>query len=98
MKNSLLFLLSFAAIVVTASSLDAAGVPDVVVTISDASGHLNYRGKTDANGVFATQQVPAGTYVIQFKAKDAARRNDYAIFAAAMSYFRQQQVSSVHGG
>ncbi len=83
-KNSLLFFVLFAGTVATALGLGAGGVPNVEVTISDAAGHLNYRGKTDANGVFATHQVPAGNYVIQLKAKNAAiTRNDYAIFAAA---------------
>jgi hypothetical protein len=59
-------------------------VPNVHVTVSDAAGRLIYRGKTDANGVFATGQVAAGNYVVQFNAKDAAlNRNDYAIYAAA---------------
>ncbi|HEY2139310.1 MAG TPA: hypothetical protein VGH00_04460 [Chthoniobacterales bacterium] len=75
-----LFLLSLLA----AASLHAAGVCNVDVTISDAGGRLAYRGKTDINGVFATAQVAAGNYVVQFQAKKAAaNRNDYAIFAAA---------------
>jgi hypothetical protein len=66
------------------STLSASGVPNVDVTISDASGRLTYRGKTDAHGVFVTGRVRPGNYVVQFQAKNAAaNRNDYAIFAAA---------------
>lgn len=83
-KKNLLFLLLLGWIVATALALDAGGVPNVEVTVSDATGRLIYRGRTDSNGVFATSQAPAGNYVIQFKAKNAAiTRNDYAIFAAA---------------
>lgn len=60
------------------------GVPNVDVTVSDATGRLTYRGKTDANGVFATRPVVAGAYVVQFNAKNArVDQNDYAIYAAA---------------
>jgi Carboxypeptidase regulatory-like domain len=78
-KNLLLVLLSG-----IVSALNAAGLPNVEVTVSDATGRLIYRAKTDANGVFVTSQAPPGNYVIQFKARNAAiNRNDYAIFAAA---------------
>jgi len=60
------------------------GIPDVDVTVSDAAGKLAYRGRTDAQGVFATQPVAPGKYVVQFHAKTArTERTDYAIFAAA---------------
>jgi hypothetical protein len=83
-KKDLLFLLFFGATAVTASRLLAGGVLNLEVTVSDAAGRLTYHGETDSNGVFATRQAPAGNYVIQLKAKNAAiKRNNYAIFAAA---------------
>jgi hypothetical protein len=67
-----------------ASIVYGAAVSNVDVTVSDATGRLIYRGKTDTNGVFGTGQVAAGDYVVQFNAKNAAvNRSDYAIYAAA---------------
>lgn len=84
-KNRSRFIfVSFALVFAALLPLQAGGIPNVDTTVSDASGKLVYRGKTDANGVFASGQVPAGDYVVQFKAKNAApNRNDYAIYAAA---------------
>jgi hypothetical protein len=84
MRNRMKLIALCACLVTAASVACAAGVPNVEVTISDAAGRLIYRGNTDANGVFATRQVTAGSYVVQFNAKKAAiNRNDYAIYAAA---------------
>ena len=78
------FLLICAGVLGAVSALEAGGVRNVDVTVSDAAGRLIYRGKTDTNGVFASGRVAPGNYVIQFQAKQAAAtRNDYAIFAAA---------------
>lgn len=86
-KKGIGFLLVCAGFFGAASALQAGGVSNVDVTVSDASGRLTYRGKTDANGVFATRRVAPGNYVVQFQAKKAAAtRNDYAIFAAAGSH------------
>lgn len=83
-SNRLGFLLFCAGFLVAASTVAAGGVANVGITISDGAGRLTYRGKTDANGVFATARVSPGNYVVQFQAKRAAAsRNDYAIFAAA---------------
>ena len=78
------FALFCAGFLAIASVVRGGGVSGVEVTVSDATGRLTYRGKTDPNGVFATAPVPAGNYVIQFNAKNATiNRNDYAIYAAA---------------
>ena len=83
-KNLLGFLWLFVSLLAAASAVHAAGVPNVEVTVSDAAGRLTYRGKTDANGVFATGRVAPGNYVVQFQTtKAAAKGKDYAIFAAA---------------
>ena len=66
------------------SFVHAAGVPNVDVTISDGSGRVAYRGRTDNNGIFASAKVVPGNYIVQFNAKNAAAsRADYGIFAAA---------------
>ena len=83
-KNWLWFLWFCAGLLVAASAVHAGGVPNVDVTVSNGAGRLTYRGKTDANGVFATGRVAPGNYVVQFQAKKAAaNRDDYAIFVAA---------------
>ena len=83
-KKGIGFLLLCAGFLAAVSALQAGGVPNVDVTVSDASGRLTFRGKTDENGVFTTRRVAPGNYVVQFQAKKAAaNRDDYAIFAAA---------------
>ena len=83
-KNTVKGILCCAALLLDASALYGAGVPNVNVTVSDAAGRLTYRGKTDSNGVFTTSNVAPGNYVVQFNAKNAAEnRSDYAIYAAA---------------
>jgi hypothetical protein len=73
-----------AGVLMIVSAVRGGGVPNVEVTVSDATGRLTYRNKTDASGVFATGPVAAGNYVVQFNAKHAAlNRSDYAIYAAA---------------
>ena len=83
-KNGVALLLFCAGFLAAASAVDAGGVSNVDVTVSDGAGRLTYRGKTDANGVFATRRVAPGNYVVQFQAKKpVADRHDYAIYAAA---------------
>jgi hypothetical protein len=83
-QNSVKGILFCAALFVAAATGYGAGVSNVEVTVSDAAGRLTYRGKTDANGVFATGKIAPGNYVVQLRAKNAkVRRNDYGIFAAA---------------
>src|SRR4051812_22771862 len=83
-QNSVKGFLFWTALFVAAATVHGAGVANVEVTVSDAAGRLTYRGKTDANGVFATGKVAAGNYVVQLRAKNAkVSRNDYGIFAAA---------------
>jgi hypothetical protein len=83
-KNRIEFLLFCAGLFLALSGLRAGGVANVDVTVSDATGRLTYRGKTDASGVFVTPPIRPGNYVVQFQAKKAAaNRNDYAIYAAS---------------
>jgi hypothetical protein len=46
-------------------------VPTLNVTVSDASGKVAFRGKTDAHGTFTTEKVKPGTYDVQFTSPSA---------------------------
>ncbi|HMJ06821.1 MAG TPA: carboxypeptidase-like regulatory domain-containing protein [Chthoniobacterales bacterium] len=78
-RNLLLSLL-----VVAASAVYAAGTPAIDVTVSNSSGKLVYKGKTGANGTFATGKLEPGEYVVQFNAKKSAVQGDrYALVVSA---------------
>ena len=83
-KRQIKQVLFCAGLLLIAPVIRGGGVPNVQVTVSDATGKLAYRGKTDVSGVFATGPIAPGNYVVQFNAtKAAVDRNDYAIYAAA---------------
>jgi hypothetical protein len=64
-----------------------AGISGLEVIVSDSGGQLVHRGKTDSTGAFATRQLPAGNYVVQFRGRTAAAdRNDYAFFVAGAKH------------
>ncbi len=65
-----------------AASLACASIPAMDVTVSNSSGKLLYKGKTDANGLFTTKVLPAGDYVVQFNAK-AANGGPFALVVGA---------------
>lgn len=67
----------------TAIAAYAAGIPAMDVTVSDASGKLVYRGKTTANGTFATGTLEPGNYVIQLKSNSSLKGNTFALVASA---------------
>ncbi|MGZ4966143.1 MAG: carboxypeptidase-like regulatory domain-containing protein [Chthoniobacterales bacterium] len=81
MKNcfrNLLLSLSLAA----AASVYGAGMPSVGVTVSDAAGHVAYKGRTNAGGTFATGKLAPGDYVVQFSSAGAPAGN-YALVVSA---------------
>ena len=49
-----------------------ATTPTMDVTVSNATGKVAYKGTTNANGTFATGNLEAGNYVVQFNSKSAA--------------------------
>ena len=57
-------------------------VPPLNVTVSDASGKVAFRGKTDAQGAFATAKVKPGIYDVQFTSPSAITGN-YSIKVSA---------------
>ena len=69
---------------VTAGSFAYAAVPEMRVTVSDASGYAAYKGATDSNGAFATGSLKPGHYVVQFNAKrNDVGGNNYALVVSA---------------
>ena len=80
MKNSL-YLTLFSLFVAVAYG---AGIPTMDVTVSEASGKVTFKGRTAADGTFATGKVTPGHYVVQFNAKNpAVKGNQYALVIAA---------------
>ena len=57
-------------------------VPPLNVTVSDPSGKVVFRGKTDGQGSFATEKVKPGIYDVQFTSTSAVTGN-YSIKVSA---------------
>lgn len=71
-------------LVVTSGSFAYAAVPEMRVTVSDASGYAAYKGATDSNGAFVTGSLKPGHYVVQFNAKrNDVGGNNYALVVSA---------------
>ncbi|MEN3370030.1 MAG: hypothetical protein V7609_2173 [Verrucomicrobiota bacterium] len=70
MKN----ILRFASIVLflLAVSVGYSVVPAVSVTVSDGGGKVAFKGATGESGTFATPNLKAGNYVVQFNSSSAA--------------------------
>jgi hypothetical protein len=49
-------------------------VPSMKVTVSDAGGKVAFKGATNTSGTFATGNLAAGNYVVQFTSSDSALR------------------------
>ncbi|MFN2477319.1 MAG: carboxypeptidase-like regulatory domain-containing protein [Chthoniobacterales bacterium] len=60
-----------------------ASVPSVDVTVATASGKMAYKGKTTANGTFATGKLEPGNYIVQFTSNNAAMGGEYALVVSA---------------
>jgi hypothetical protein len=57
-------------------------VPPLNVTVSDPSGKVAFRGKTDAQGTFTTDKIKPGIYDVQFTSPSAITGN-YSIKVSA---------------
>jgi len=54
------------------------------VTVLGASGKVEFKGATNANGTFATAHLQPGRYVVQFHTESAAaKRNQYLLVVSA---------------
>lgn len=79
-----ILLTAVAGLVAAAASLASAAVPEMRVTVSDASGYAAYKGATDSKGSFATGSLKPGRYVVQFNAKrNDVEGNNYALVVSA---------------
>jgi hypothetical protein len=65
-----------------ASVAFGAGTPPMDVTVSAPGGKVAFRGKTDAEGAFATPNLAPGNYTVQFNAK-GLKAGHYAIVISA---------------
>ncbi len=77
-------LLLGSALSLVASVSFAGVVPQMNVSIADASGKVVYRGKTDADGMLSTGKLRGGSYVVQFNSNDASvAGSSFALIAQA---------------
>lgn len=73
-----------------------AAVPPITVTVSSAGGTASFKGVTDPKGTFATSNLPAGNYTVQFNANSAVvKGHSYSIVVSAGS--KKVSSSSVAG-
>ena len=61
-----------------------AAVPSMKVTVSDAGGKIAFKGATNTTGAFATGNLAAGNYVVQFNSADSALKGlQYTLVVSA---------------
>ena len=63
------------------ASIAYGATPPIDVTVSDPTGKVAYKGKTNADGTFSTRQLQPGNYVVQFNCQNV--KGDHAIVIAA---------------
>lgn len=80
MKTLRSFLLLVGCVLV-AGSLQAT-VPSLNVSVVKADGKVAYKGKTAANGTFATAVLEPGDYVVQFNARGGMKGSYEAVLSA----------------
>jgi hypothetical protein len=83
-----------AAFFLASASVALAVSPSIDVTVSDASGKVGFKGKTDSNGTFATGKLAPGNYVVQFNS--TSLKGDQAPVVSAGS--KKMTASSVTSG
>jgi hypothetical protein len=67
-----------------AAGMAYGAIPAMNVTVSDASGKAAFKGSTNTQGTFATANLKAGNYVVQFNSTGGAMKgNHYAIVVSA---------------
>jgi hypothetical protein len=70
----------FSMIFALAASAGAA-TPPIDVTVADADGKVAFKGKTKADGTFATPKLKPGNYIVQFNSTNV--KSDHAIVVSA---------------
>ncbi len=53
------------------------------VAVSNSSGNVVYKGKTNSDGSFSTGKLPRGNYVVQFNSRGPAKSSEYAVAVSA---------------
>lgn len=82
MKN--LFSIIGLCLFLIAATVASGGIPQMNVTVSDASGKAAFKGATKSDGGFATTKLEPGNYVVQLTAKSPAMKGgQYSIIVAA---------------
>ncbi len=71
------FLLSLLVFLGLASLAHAA--PVLQVTVSNSAGKIVYKGKTGADGSFATPNLATGDYIVQFNSKGSLKGGPFTI-------------------
>lgn len=67
-----------------AASMAFGATPAMNVTVSDASGKAAFKGRTNANGVFATAKLTPGNYTVQLASQSPeVKGKSYSIVIAA---------------
>ena len=83
MKNTICNILLSVPFLLISSGYGATA-PSLDVIVSNASGKVAYKGTTNANGTFATGNLEAGNYVVEFHSKSAAvKGSKFGITASA---------------
>ena len=60
-----------------------AGIPALQVTVFDADEKVAFQGPLDSGGSFATGSLSPGKYVVQFKTKNTAAKNNLYLLVVA---------------
>jgi len=80
MKNMVRYSLVLLVFFVASAAL--AGVPTMSVIVSSADGKGAFRGTTNADGVFKTDKLAPGNYVVQIKSSDIADKQYLVVVSA----------------
>jgi hypothetical protein len=83
-RHNLQIVTAACALLLGIASPVSAGVPRMEVTVLGASGKVEFKGATNADGTFATANLQPGHYVVQLNTKNAAaKRNQYLLVVSA---------------
>lgn len=82
MKTFRRSLLLSSALFLGLASLAYSSLPSLQVTVSNSAGKLVYKGNTNSQGLFATANLPPGSYVVQFNSTKLKGRELALVVAA----------------
>ena len=79
------FVRSFIALIVVGAASAFGAIPQINITVADASGKTAYKGATNAKGSFATGALKPGNYAVQFTSSSAPKGTKYTFVISAGS-------------